>query len=332
MVKDVYVVFQFIVDGDWFVVYVVVVCSEVVVLVVEVIVLLLLVGFCLDIWVSVLIILLCVDGWVDFVVLKMCFVLVDMDIVWVEQVLFEVIVGVDMVVVLVDIEVQVCCYYLVDVILGWCCQVVEQVWVEDVVDVIVQVVIVLQVDVLFEGNILLLDLLIDLGVVLWCVVVGDWGVICIDCDGVVVCCSYVQVLVEVEKVLGGLSQVGVVFGDIVVFQLVDNLDVVLVFWVCVFGGLVLVLLGVLFSYDVFSVGCDKLFNICWLLQFRVVVVSVVQYSGIVVLLCCEDVFVVVFDGVVFVCVQVLGYLYMFDVDDVVLLLLMFGSIGMFKVV
>lgn len=44
---------------------------------------------------------------------------------------------------------------------------------------------------LFEGNILLLDLLIDLGVVLWCVVVGDWGVICIDCDGVVVCCSYV---------------------------------------------------------------------------------------------------------------------------------------------
>jgi amino acid adenylation domain-containing protein/non-ribosomal peptide synthase protein (TIGR01720 family) len=332
MVKDAHVALQPTADGDRLVVYVVVARSEAVASVAEATALLLPVGLRPDIWVSVSTIPLCADGRVDLAALKMCPALADTDIARVEQVLSEATAGADTAAVLVDTEVQARRHHLADAIPGWRRQAVEQARVEDAADATVQAATAPQADALLEGNTLPSDLPTDLGAVLRRAAAGDRGVICIDRDGVAVRRSYAQVLVEAEKVLGGLSQAGVVPGDIVVLQLADNLDVVPVFWACVLGGLVPVPLGVLPSYDVPSAGRDKLLNTCRLLQPRAVVASAAQYSGIAALLRREDVPVAVLDGAVLARAQAPGHLHTPDADDVALLLLTSGSTGMPKAV
>ena len=75
--------------------------------------------------------------------------------------------------------------------------------------------------------------------------VGDSGeVLYIGSDGTLDRQSYAELLEEASRLLGGLRGLGLVAGDMVLFQLAGNRDFVVGFWACVLGGYVAVPLAV----------------------------------------------------------------------------------------
>ena len=89
---------------------------------------------------------------------------------------------------------------------------------------------------------------------------GETNIIYIHSDGEVITQSYSELLVEAQRILGGLKQLGLRPKDKVIFQLESNQDLIPAFWGCFLGGFIPVPVSIPSSYDESNSGLTKLQN------------------------------------------------------------------------
>ncbi|MGB7414213.1 MAG: SDR family NAD(P)-dependent oxidoreductase [Thermosynechococcaceae cyanobacterium] len=98
-------------------------------------------------------------------------------------------------------------------------------------------------------------------------------------DSSVIAVSYGDLLVEAERILGGLRQQGLAPQDKIIFQLELNQDIIPAFWACILGGFIPVIMGVAPTYQEANSVVDKLCNIWKLIdQPLILTTSALQNS------------------------------------------------------
>jgi acyl-CoA synthetase (AMP-forming)/AMP-acid ligase II/NAD(P)-dependent dehydrogenase (short-subunit alcohol dehydrogenase family)/acyl carrier protein len=102
---------------------------------------------------------------------------------------------------------------------------------------------------------------------------GDRGVTYVRADGSEHFHSYPQLLAEAEKVLAGLSDLGLEPGDKVIFQLHDNHEFLAAFWGCVLGGMIPVPISIAPNYVPSSAIVQKLANAWRMLEQPLILAS-----------------------------------------------------------